>query len=451
MNKSRQEWGSRLIQWRWRLRVTLYRQEVAKAKARSIHEAVRSIAATHAANVWRRHHALHHFGRAKEAAATIQAVVRQHRASRQFAAFVATVIYLQSVLRTHLSRGHYAQCLQAATRVQALARQRMILPASELMACIVALQLMSRRRLLNRRRLARRRLALANSLHCVWQRRRAALCIQSLARRRAACITLAARRLAVIATTRLSAAIRLQGISRCRMARRAAQHRRRAAMLICTTGRRVFAVATAGATIRRCCRGYLGRRRARLFRAALEATRLARGALARRRTQEGRHALRLERAGRFIVRLGRGYLGRKRARYALKLARQRFRCRNCGVVEPDGTYCKLCGYRRAQDKDDDRSFLPGPVPALFRAQRTDRSKRHSWSYSQPVDILMPADHLGSPKSRALFSKLDDAYLRGLRAASTGYQLPQRPPHPPLKRRPRRVSASSFDNNSLPLL
>lgn len=42
----------------------------------------------------------------------------------------------------------------------------------------------------------------------------------------------------------------------------------------------------------------------------------------------------------------RGFLARKRFEKLLKQLRNRFRCSNCGVIEPSGAYCKLCGRKR---------------------------------------------------------------------------------------------------------
>ncbi|KAG1691944.1 hypothetical protein DVH05_026104 [Phytophthora capsici] len=47
-----------------------------------------------------------------------------------------------------------------------------------------------------------------------------------------------------------------------------------------------------------------------------------------------------------IQRLARGHLTRLWFRGVLVKLRERFRCGNCGVVEPGGTYCKYCGRHR---------------------------------------------------------------------------------------------------------
>lgn len=83
--------------------------------------------------------------------------------------------------------------------------------------------------------------------------------------------------------------------------------------------------------------------------------RLARGHCARVRYRRLRSAIELQR----IVR---GFLVRKRVERLRRLLRERFRCNNCGTIEPSGMYCKLCGRRRA-------NFAPISLAVLYEQDR----------------------------------------------------------------------------------
>ncbi|TYZ69142.1 hypothetical protein PybrP1_010477 [[Pythium] brassicae (nom. inval.)] len=68
-----------------------------------------------------------------------------------------------------------------------------------------------------------------------------------------------------------------------------------------------------------------------------------RGALLRVTIEQERR----QRAATRIQSQARGFLARTHFARLLKRMRDRFRCANCGVIEPSGAYCKLCGRRRA--------------------------------------------------------------------------------------------------------
>merc|ERR1711991_1060568 len=66
----------------------------------------------------------------------------------------------------------------------------------------------------------------------------------------------------------------------------------------------------------------------------------------RRRKERLARAKRRVKAAFTLTRLGRGFVGRREARRRWDIVRRRFTCKNCGRAEPNGNYCKGCGYRR---------------------------------------------------------------------------------------------------------
>lgn len=82
---------------------------------------------------------------------------------------------------------------------------------------------------------------------------------------------------------------------------------------------------------------------------ALSLQRAVRGHRARRRCHQLRTIAKRKREQRAATRIqsqARGFLARVRFAKLLKQLRDRFRCANCGVIEPSGAYCKLCGRKR---------------------------------------------------------------------------------------------------------
>ena len=98
--------------------------------------------------------------------------------------------------------------------------------------------------------------------------------------------------------------------------------------------------------------------------------------LARRRKERLARAKRRVKAGYTLTRLGRGFAGRRAARRRWEIVRRKFTCRNCGRAEPNGNYCKGCGYRRPSLEGEAKPVGTGaavPIrrPRARRARRRD--------------------------------------------------------------------------------
>ncbi|KAL3669327.1 hypothetical protein V7S43_005704 [Phytophthora oleae] len=110
----------------------------------------------------------------------------------------------------------------------------------------------------------------------------------------------------------------------------------------------------AAATVQRVYRGHQTRTRyAKTVASCQQLQRVCRGHQARvfcKELKRLQHQNARERnrnaAATVIQRLARGYLTRLWFRDVLLKLRERFRCVNCGAVEPGGSYCKYCGRRR---------------------------------------------------------------------------------------------------------
>ena len=95
--------------------------------------------------------------------------------------------------------------------------------------------------------------------------------------------------------------------------------------------------------------------------------------LARRRKERLARAKRRVKAGYTLTRLGRGFAGRRAARRRWEIVRRKFTCRNCGRAEPNGNYCKGCGYRRPSLEGEAKPVGTGAaVPIRRRARRARR-------------------------------------------------------------------------------
>lgn len=104
----------------------------------------------------------------------------------------------------------------------------------------------------------------------------------------------------------------------------------------------------------------------------------------------------------------RGFLARKQFEKLLKQLRDRFRCSNCGVIEPSGAYCKLCGRKRTNfdlSATDKRLLLLSlGTPSSSRKQEdgSDKVASGGGSVSLPLHLapVRPASPPSFPKLQA---------------------------------------------------
>ena len=118
-------------------------------------------------------------------------------------------------------------------------------------------------------------------------------------------------------------------------------------------------------------------------------------------------AKRRVRAGFTLTRLGRGFAGRRAARRRWEIVRRKFTCRNCGRAEPNGNYCKGCGYRRPSLEGEAKPVGTGAAVPIRRPRATSAETRRppakrtlrsgSAGHRDPADALRAARRALAPK------------------------------------------------------
>ena len=130
--------------------------------------------------------------------------------------------------------------------------------------------------------------------------------------------------------------------------------------------------------------------------------------LARRRKERLARAKRRVKAAFTLTRLGRGFVGQDGgARRQWEIVRRKF-CRNCGRAEPNGNYCKGCGYRRPSLEGEAKPVGTGaavPIrrPRATSARRDDRRPNRQLR-SGSAGHRDPADALRAARAAALAPK-----------------------------------------------
>ena len=130
--------------------------------------------------------------------------------------------------------------------------------------------------------------------------------------------------------------------------------------------------------------------------------------LARRRKERLARAKRRVKAAFTLTRLGRGFAGRREARRRWEIVRRKFTCRNCGRAEPNGNYCKGCGYRRPSLEGEAKPVGTGAAVPIRRPRATSAETRRppakqrqlrsgSAGHRDPADALRAARRALAPK------------------------------------------------------
>jgi hypothetical protein len=130
--------------------------------------------------------------------------------------------------------------------------------------------------------------------------------------------------------------------------------------------------------------------------------------LARRRRERLARAKKRVKAGYTLTRLGRGFAGRRAARRRWEIVRRKFTCRNCGRAEPNGNYCKGCGYRRPSLEGEAKPVGTGAAVPIRRPRATSAETRRpaakqrqlrsgSAGHRDPADALRAARRALAPK------------------------------------------------------
>jgi len=130
--------------------------------------------------------------------------------------------------------------------------------------------------------------------------------------------------------------------------------------------------------------------------------------LARRRRARLERAKRRVKAAFTLTRLGRGFAGRRAARRRWEIVRRKFTCRNCGRAEPNGNYCKGCGYRRPSLEGEAKPVGTGAAVPIRRPRATSAETRRppakrtlrsgsAAGRSDPADALRAARRALAPK------------------------------------------------------
>ena len=96
-----------------------------------------------------------------------------------------------------------------------------------------------------------------------------------------------------------------------------------------------------------------------------------------------------------LTRLGRGFVGRREARRRWNIVRRRFTCKNCGRAEPNGNYCKGCGYRRPSLEGEAKPVGTGAAVPIRRPRATSAETRRAsstWPGDDDADSLSKKWH-----------------------------------------------------------
>lgn len=169
------------------------------------------------------------------------------------------------------------------------------------------------------------------------------------------------------------------------------------------------------------------RKRIQRRESAIRIQRLARGLQARAKClishQQQRKLARKKRKLDAAIRIQahfRGFLARQRFAKLLKQLRDRFLCSNCGVIEPSGVYCKLCGRKRA-NFDLSRT---NKCALLLAVGASASHRKPEYAASGPSGVVVMPLHLAPvrPASPPPFPKLHASKNAKLRM-----QMTRRPP------------------------
>ncbi|RLN54406.1 hypothetical protein BBJ28_00007788 [Nothophytophthora sp. Chile5] len=127
--------------------------------------------------------------------------------------------------------------------------------------------------------------------------------------------------------------------------------------------------------------------------------RLFRGHLARalcsrlrRQLQHEAETRRRHAAATQLQRRVRGLLARRRFAEMVHKLRERFRCANCGVLEPSGEYCKYCGRRRSTFGPLSSLLLPSEKPLRPIAVGSTADENSMLTMDVSVPIVPPAKY-----------------------------------------------------------
>lgn len=111
----------------------------------------------------------------------------------------------------------------------------------------------------------------------------------------------------------------------------------------------------------------------------------------------------------------RGFLARQRFTKLLKKLRDRFRCSNCGVIEPSGVYCKLCGRKRTNfdlSSTDKRLLLLSlGAPSSYMRPENSSGKGSSWPGGVSLPLHLAPVRPVSPPSFPLLQASKNTKLR----------------------------------------
>ena len=119
--------------------------------------------------------------------------------------------------------------------------------------------------------------------------------------------------------------------------------------------------------------------------------------LARRRKERLARAKRRVKAAFTLTRLGRGFVGRREARRRWIIVRRKFTCRNCGRCEPNGNYCKGCGYRRPSLEGEAKPVGTGAAVPIRRPRPPQPPRQKRRGGETPADALRAARRALAPK------------------------------------------------------
>ena len=416
--RARQKWqsGARSRAERTAARLLAFAARVAARDARNR-------AALRLECAWRRKNAYAAVGEAMwqrrqqkhRAAAVVSAAWRRKAAHnalrRQLCWRRAAATLLAAHARGTASRRAFSAARCASTRLAALARRHAAVARFHAaVSAAVALQ----RRVRGRAgcRLALYRAALRESVAVSLLR------MEAIAAARSAALdaTNAARRAAELAQAAAKQAFTESALF---AARQVVQDRRRdaAAQRVQRAARRLIARqrGAAAATIVAFAEVAAARRREKAKRRLACATLAPHflALLARRRKMRLERAKRRVKAAYALTRVGRGFVGRRSWRRLWNIARRRFACRNCGRVEPNGNYCKGCGWRRPAEADAAPVGTGAAVPirrppAAAKARRAPKQQLRSGS-ANPADALRAARRaLAQKKPEKLRSVVRDA-------------------------------------------
>ena len=340
---------------------------------------------------WRRkaaHNALRRQLCWRRAVATLLAAHARGTASRRaFSAARCASTRLAAVARRHAALARFRAAVSAAVTLQRRARGRA--------GCRLALYRAALRESVAVSLLRMEAIAAARSaaLDATTAARRAAELAQAAAKQAFTESALFAARQVVQDRRRDAAAQRVQ-----RAARRLIARQRGAATAT------IVAFAEVAAARRR------EKARRRLACATLAPHFLA--LLARRRKMRLERAKRRVKAAYALTRVGRGFVGRRSWRRLWNTANRRFACRNCGRVEPNGNYCKGCGWRRPAEADaapvGTGAAVPIRRPPAAKARRVPKQQLRSGS-ANPGNALRAARRaLAQKKPERLRSVVRDA-------------------------------------------